>query len=155
MGGVEIERADTGESLTASWSILSTLGGEMLRLSGTIVVGLSDSFRSPSDASERMEGEGAVTTGGSEGDLKRVAEAPSVVLLLSVLRTAIGKRKEGLGQKSVVVSVQQQVENGEEARMYGSRSNLVRGMAAVLLVVVYVLHMSSVVIEAKCIGRLC
>jgi len=99
MGGVEIERADTGESLTASWSILSTLGGEMLRLSGTIVVGLSDSFRSPSDASERMEGEGAVTTGGSEGDLKRVAEAPSVVLLLSVLRTSHWKEKRRTGTK--------------------------------------------------------
>lgn len=107
---MEIERADTGESLTASCSGLSTLGGEMLLLSGFMVVGLIDSCCFPCDSHVRMEdGEGAVAIGGSEGDLKRVAANPSVVLLLSVLRTAIGERKEGLSKRNVVVSVQRQV----------------------------------------------
>jgi hypothetical protein len=82
MGGVAIERADTGESLTISCSGLSTLGGEMLRRPWTMVVELLDSCRPPKDRCVRMEdGDGAVATGGNEGDLKRMAGNPSVVLM--------------------------------------------------------------------------
>lgn len=82
MGGVEIERADTGESLTASWcSGLPILGGEMLVRSWTIVAELVGFCRLRDRWVRTEAGEGAVATGGSEGDLKRMAGYPSVVVM--------------------------------------------------------------------------
>jgi len=120
MGGVEIERADTGESLTSSCSGLSTLGGEMLRRPWTMVVELGVSCRPPRDRCVRIEaGEGAVATGGCEGDLKRMAGYPSVVLM-SVVWEAIVKEKKDWA-KECGVSVQQTV---WQVRMGKDRSNL-------------------------------
>jgi hypothetical protein len=108
MGGVEIERADTGESLISSCSEgLSTLGGEMLRRPWTMVVELEDSCRPPKDLCVRMEdGDGAVATGGNEGDLKRMAGKPSVVLM-SVLWEVMAKKRR-TGQKECGESVLEQ-----------------------------------------------
>jgi hypothetical protein len=73
MGGVEMERADTGESLTTSCSGLPLLGGEMLCRSWTIVAELVEFCRLSERCVRTEAGEGAVATGGSEGDLKRMA----------------------------------------------------------------------------------
>jgi hypothetical protein len=100
MGGVEIERADTGESLTASCcSDLPILGGEMLVRSWTIVAELVEFCRLRDRWVRTEAGEGAVATGGSDGDLKRMAGYPSVAVM-SVLGVAIRRgEKEGLGKR--------------------------------------------------------
>lgn len=101
MGGVEMERADTGESLTCS--DLPTLGGEMLCRSLAIVPELIEFCRLRDRCVRTEAGEGAVAAGGSEGDLKRLAGNPSavVVVLFVVLGEAIWE-KGRTGQKSVV-----------------------------------------------------
>ena len=94
MGGVEIERAETGESLTASCcSGLPILGGEMLCRSWTMIVDLVDFGRLRDRCVRTEAGEGAVATGGNDGDLKRMAGYPSVVVM-SVLWEAIGKERK-------------------------------------------------------------
>jgi len=124
MGGVEIERADTGESLMISCSGLSTLGGEMLRRPWTIVVELVGSCR-PIDRLVRTEaGEGAVATGGSDGDLKRMAGYPSVVVM-SVFWEAIGK-KGRTGQKSVMCLCNSSLESQNAKAVLISRGECVQ-----------------------------
>lgn len=94
MGGVEIERADTGESLTTSCcSDLPTLGGEILWRSWTMIAELVDFGRLRDRCVRTEPGEGAVATGGSDGDLKRMAGYPSVAVM-SVLWEAIGKERK-------------------------------------------------------------
>jgi hypothetical protein len=83
---VEIERADTGESLTASWcSGLPILGGEILVRSWTMVAELVECCRLRERCVRTEAGEGAVATGGSEGDLKRLAGNPSVAVVVVVV----------------------------------------------------------------------
>ena len=102
---MEIERADTGESLTCS--DLPTLGGEMLVRSLAIVAELIEFCRLRDRCVRTEAGEGAVATGGSEGDLKRLAGNPSaVVAVLSVvLGEAIGRERKDW-TKECGVSVQ-------------------------------------------------
>lgn len=88
---MEIERADTGESLTDSCSSFSTRGGEMLRRPWTIVVELANSCGPRDLLLRRDAGEGAIDAGGSDGDLKRLAGYPSRVLI-SAFWTAMGKK---------------------------------------------------------------
>lgn len=74
-------------------------------------------------------GEGAVATGGSDGDLKRMAGYPSVAVM-SVLGVAIGKEKKDWAKRAwcvCAITVQ-------KVRMAKGRSNLAGDMGAVLLV---------------------
>ena len=72
----------------------------MLRRPWTMFSELVDAWR-PRDLLVRTEaGEGAIAAGGSDGDRKRLLGCRSMVLL-SVLRTAMGK-KGRTGQKSVM-----------------------------------------------------
>lgn len=95
MGGVETERADTGESLTTSCcSDLPTLGGEMLCRSWTMITELVEFCRLKDRCVRTEAGEGAVATGGSDGDLKRLAGNPSMVVVVMVFFSWKAIRKE-------------------------------------------------------------
>ena len=145
MGGVEIERADTGESLTCS--DLPTLGGEMLVRSLAIVAELIEFCRLRDRCVRTEAGEGAVAAGGSEGDLKRLAGNPSavVVVLSVVLGEAIGIERKDWAK-----------ECGESAQQRFGKSECLQavlisrgGWVQFCSFVVYVLHLSSKVTRAR------